>query len=132
MVRDTSIEVYQQIRDEGLLSKVRFSVYSCVFKFGPITQGEVKKKLNMDSNTATPRFAELKTQGVITEVGKRPCKITGRTVYEWDVTNKLPKPLPKKKTKDQIIEELRSTIKKAQNYCMTKKGFNLLKEIRDK
>jgi len=108
MVRDTSIEVYHQVEAEGLLSKRRFQVYECLFKHGPMTQNETFIKINLTANNVgrkelaqdsiKPRFAELKELGVIRETGKRPCKITNRKVYEWDVTSKLP-------NKDLIIRK---------------------------
>lgn len=115
MTRQTSIEAYNQIKAEGLLSKLRFVVYDCIFHNGPITQGEcvdiLQKRLECGNNSGTiaSRFAELKNFGVIQEVGKRPCKLTGRTVLEWDVTDKLPVEF-ERVSKDQIIRELQSVI----------------------
>ena len=53
-----------------------------------------------------PRFAELKDLGVITDIGKRECTITGRTVLEWDITGDLPVNKSKATFKEQKEEIL--------------------------
>lgn len=112
MVRETSIAVYRQIEAEGLLSKRRWEVYDTIFKHGPMSIGmvcEILSKLKIDSRSISPRFAELKEMGVIKEVYEGTCQATGRQVIFVDVTSKLPVKLNKeqKKTKNQIIEELK-------------------------
>lgn len=96
MIRQTSINVYHEIRDNGLLSKLRFTVYEALFKHGPMTQMELchllrGDKYSYDRQSLTPRFAELLDAGVIKDVGKRKCSITGNEVLVWDVTDRLPK-----------------------------------------
>jgi hypothetical protein len=91
-IRETSIEVYHQVRSEGLLSQRRFQVYRTLFKKGPLTQMETSHQIaGCLDHSITPRFAELKDLGCIVEVAKRKCKITGRRVFAWDVTAQLPK-----------------------------------------
>lgn len=98
-MRETSVAVYRQIKAEGLLSRRRMEVYTCIFEHGPLTCGETVDKLQRISgvlqHSITPRFAELNDMGVITIVGERMCSVTGRECLLWDVTNRLPKPLPK-------------------------------------
>lgn len=104
MTRQTSIEAYTTIRDSGLLSQRRWEIYDIVFRFGPMTANEAFAKLYKDnlgphnaaSNSAA-RFSELRDRGVIYEVQTRICKITGMTVIEWDVTDRLPLKLDKPK-----------------------------------
>jgi hypothetical protein len=99
MIRQTSIDAYRKIEAEGLLSKLRFTVYDCVFHFGPMTAQECAKKINpLHQKSITPRFSELESMGVLREVGERKCNVTGMTVIEWDVTKNLPEK-PKKITK---------------------------------
>ena len=112
MARDTSIAVYHQIIAEGLLTKLKLQVYECLYEHGPLTQNETFVKLNLPKikqDSIKPRFAELKELGVIKEVGKRPCRLTKREVYEWDVTSKLPKNdlLIKKSIKEKKEEILK-------------------------
>lgn len=58
------------------------------------------------------RLSELRDRGVIREVCERPCSITGRNAIVWDVTANVPTPMPKKKTKDQIIKELQEQVER--------------------
>jgi len=88
--RQTSIECYNQIKAEGLLSKQRLAVYTSLLKMGkPSTAREVYSTMNVEKQEAT-RFTELRNLGVIYEVGNRKCSITGRTSIEWDSTDRLP------------------------------------------
>lgn len=111
MVRKTSINVYNEIKNNGLLSKRRFEIYSAVFKYGPVTAMEVFKKLKLNTNQSG-RFSELRDMGVIQEVGEKQCSITGRTAIIWEATDNLPKEIntkqSKKEKKDYILDVLRS------------------------
>ena len=105
MVRDTSIEAYNKIKENGLLSKRRWQVYDVVYNHGPMTSGEAFKILNNGSATKSltqsrARFTELREMGVFVELGERTCSVTGHAAILWDVTSKLPikfeKPLRQK------------------------------------
>jgi hypothetical protein len=114
-MRHTSIEVYNQIKREGLLEKFRWKVYETVFHNGPMTQNEcwraiVKENGPTNKPSVTPQFAPLTRMGVIHEIGERNCNVSGRNCLIYDVTNRLPQKIEKKKTKDQIIKELRAEI----------------------
>ena len=89
-IRQTSIGCYRQIKSEGLLSKMRFEVYSALLSMGkPSTTREVYETMNVIKQEAT-RFTELRKLGVIYEVQNRKCTITGRTSIEWALTDRLP------------------------------------------
>ena len=88
--RQTSIDCYNQIKAEGLLSKQRLAVYTALLKMGkPSTAREVYSTMNLYKQEAT-RFTELRKLGVIYEVRNRECNVTGRTAIEWDLTDRLP------------------------------------------
>ena len=88
--RQTSIDCYNEIKNSGSLSKMRFEVYSALLSMGkPSTTREVYETMNVLKQEAT-RFTELRKLGVIYEVQNRKCTITGRTSIEWDLTDKLP------------------------------------------
>jgi len=88
--RQTSIDCYNQIKEEGLLSNMRFRVYSALLAMGkPSTTREVYSTMNVIKQEAT-RFTELRKLGVIYEVQNRKCTVTGRTSIEWDLTDRLP------------------------------------------
>lgn len=111
-MRQTSIDVYHQIRDEGLLSKRRLQVYETIYLHGPITQMETAKIADILDHSVTPRFAELEKMGVIATVGERDCTRTGRKVLMWDVTGRLPTKFEKPHTRK----------------CPTCKGSGILSE----
>lgn len=76
-----------------------------LFRHGPLTANEVfvvlhresKGSINAASNSAA-RFSELRDLGVVYEVATRSCSVTGMTVIQWDVTDRLPKKVTKKTT----------------------------------
>tara|TARA_R110002050_G_scaffold240288_2_gene376563 strand:+ start:268 stop:681 length:414 start_codon:yes stop_codon:yes gene_type:complete len=114
--RQTSIDCYTQIKQEGLLSKMRFEVYSALLSMGkPSTTREVYETMNVLKQEAT-RFTELRKLGVIYEVQNRKCTITGRTSIEWDLTDKLPVDFKntnktKQQKKNEALESLRNLYK---------------------
>lgn len=94
---DNSLNAYYQIRDEGLLSKMRMMVYEVIVKHGPINATQIYREhlRHVQQHSVTPRFSELLRQGVIKLHHTAPCPYTG---YESDFfvqTNQLPKKLPK-------------------------------------
>ena len=114
--RQTSIDCYNQIKEQGLLSNMRFEVYSALLSIGkPSTTREVYETMNVMKQEAT-RFTELRKLGVIYEVQNRKCTITGRTAIEWGLTNRLPvdykNPNKTKKQKvDKALNSLRELYK---------------------
>lgn len=125
MIRETSIAVYHQIQEEGLLSDRRNQVFKCLWEHGPMTQNETYIKLNvpnLQQSSIMPRFAELKDLGVITDIGKRICTITGRTVLEWEVTGELPIKKSKASFKEQKEEILMDIIALGEKLPMSYKG----------
>jgi predicted transcriptional regulator len=105
--RQTSIDCFNQIKANGLLSKQRFEVYLALLNLGkPSTTREVYATMNVDKQEAT-RFTELRNLGVIYEKSTRKCNITGKTAIEWDLTDKLPlKEKAPVVTKKQKIEAI--------------------------
>lgn len=96
MIRQTSIAVYHQIRDEVLLSKQRFNTYSVLFQHGPLTASELFVKAKQEYGEALrdnyqKRLPELRDLGVVQELGTTICSVTKREVILWDVTNDVPK-----------------------------------------
>lgn len=92
MIRDTSIEAYNTIKNNGLLSERRFQVYEVLFAHGPATAMELRRffpKGFVDSQIRA-RLNELRQLGCARESKERPCSVTGMNVIEWEVTDKLP------------------------------------------
>lgn len=112
MTRTTSIEAYNQIKDEGLLGTLQFAVYEKLFRYGPLTQGELWSQHFPDfqRHDIGPRVAELHKFGVVVSVGRRKCGVSGRTCMVWDVSDALPiKPEPRE-PKDTIIKRLTARV----------------------
>lgn len=114
--RSTSIECYNQIKNENLLSKRRMEVYEAVFKCYPCTSFEAELHLNKKGfrkhiSNIRARMVELRDMGVIYERDIRECSVTGRKVTEWAVSGKFPQELPAKKTTKQKAKELKGMLK---------------------
>lgn len=98
MTRETSIETYNQIKNEGLLSKLRFEVYEALFLNGPMTcrelmiyvQNKKGESFIVAGGSYSTRLSEMYRMGVVTETRMRPCKESGRNAIEWMITSKLP------------------------------------------
>ena len=87
----TSIDCYNQIKNEGLLSKRRFECYEALLKNGPCTSGEaMHDRLNGRNvlSQSRARFTELRDRGVIYEIKpERKCRVSGYKCIVWDVTS---------------------------------------------
>lgn len=108
MVRETSLEAYNYIKESGILSKRRMEVYEYLFHNGPATAQQVYRAL---SNMANPssylgRLCELRRMGAVQELDKVICKYTGRNVILWDVTKDKPVVPPKEKSLKKRYQEL--------------------------
>ena len=93
MARRTSIDAYNTIKENGLLSQRRLQVYEFVFKNGPCTARQATKAMirqGLNSGSVSTRFSELRNVGVLEEVGETTDEETNQTVILWDVTDNLP------------------------------------------
>lgn len=102
MTRRTSIEAYNTIKDNGLLSKRRWEVYDILFHHGPLTAHEVvsvarRQYPRANQTSFNARLSELKAVGCAEEVGEKINPISEVLNYLWDVTDKLPVKLEKPK-----------------------------------
>lgn len=109
MTQETSRLSYGKLKITGMLGNLQSKVYD-VLCDNPMTQGEVTKFLGLKKETISPRFAELKSKGVIEESCRRHCSVTGTLCIVWKVTGELPiKPMDRISSK-QIILELKKRI----------------------
>ena len=108
-IRQTSIDCYNKIKEEGLLSKMRLKVYEAILRKAPCTSGEAFATMTTKENQISQsraRFTELRELGVIYEVRNRKCTITSMNVIEWDLTDRLPLNVKNtNKTKKQRIND---------------------------
>lgn len=100
MTRQTSVSAYNDIIDSGWVKAQHKAIYQYMYTFGPRTSGECFYEMNAGNPTkaltqSRARFTELRGMGMLREVGKRKCAITGRVVILWDVTDNKPKKLKK-------------------------------------
>lgn len=122
--RQTSIDCYNQIKANGLLSKKRFEIYEALCNLAPCTSAEALSTMlskNSAITSSRARFTELRELGVIYEKGTKRCSITGKTAIEWDLTDKLPikekAPIVTKKQKiDEILNDINAFLKNLSNY----------------
>lgn len=110
MIRSTSAATFRRIKEDGLLSKRRLQVYEALYEFGPCTGSELYRQMALrsavsNSNVVT-RLGELRDCGAAYEVRERKCQVSGQMVIEWDVTEKVPTELPKKKSKTEVRNRL--------------------------
>ena len=114
--RQTSIDCYNQIKEQGLLSNMRFKVYEAILKKAPCTSGEAFATMTTKENQISQsraRFTELRELGVIYEKGEKKCSITGRNVIEWDLTDRLPVNVKNpNKTKKQRVDDALNSLRK--------------------
>lgn len=105
-VRETSKAIFNEIREGGYLSKQRWQAYEVIHTHGPITAREVDRTAGLHlvkmSRSMQPAITWLVETGTVTEVGKRPCKVTGNTVITYMASGKLPK---KPKAKIRLTAE---------------------------
>lgn len=93
--RSTSREAYDDIQSSGLVNDKQRLVYNWLFEHGPATAGELTHAIKRDDEVHPSyhrRLDELSDVGAAQRIGERHCKITGRNVTEWDVTDRFPEP----------------------------------------
>ena len=91
--RQTSIDCYNQIKAQGLLSKLRLATHYAMVYSAPCTAGELQSYIDKNGlkvKHAWKLLSQLRNLGVVYEKSERKCNITGRVVIEWDLTDKLP------------------------------------------
>lgn len=95
MIRNTSVEAYNKIKDEGLLSRRRLQVYDVLYKHGPLTATGITNLIPGFKSSSVgfnvhARLCEMREMGCVEELGTKICSITGMTVILWDVTKEVP------------------------------------------
>lgn len=94
MVRDTSLETYERIRATGLLTGMKLEAYKALVDEGPMTGRELDLYMYGTAGKGRDyhkRLSELARLGVVREVSKRQCRVTGNRAYVYEV---IPGALP--------------------------------------
>ena len=127
MARQTSINCYNQIKAQGLLSKLRLATHYAMLYASPCTAGELQSYIDKNQikvKHAWKLLSQLRDLGVVYEKDERKCNVTGRVVIEWDLTDKLPiKPAKLINAKQQRVEDTINSLKE-----LYKKGSNSTNE----
>jgi len=110
-MRQTSIDCYNQIKEEGLLSKLRLSTHYAMLHSSPCTASELQNYIDKNGikvKHAWKLLSQLRDLGVVYEKGERNCNVTNRVVIEWDLTDKLPidKKISAQSKKDRVNNAL--------------------------
>ena len=106
--RLNSINAYNKIKNNGLLSRRQQEVLDTIHANGGSTQNEATRILlgihpNSQKDSFAPRFSELHKMGVIEIVGTKPDVVSGNTTDIYALTGNLPTKLPKPVTsKDKL------------------------------
>lgn len=113
-IRETSIAAYCAIMENGLLSPMRERAYDVLFRYimayedtptiGELAESFPKSRTSRSGyGNIHTRFGELRGRGVVEELGKRVCKVSGMVVIYWGITGQLPTepPEPTESTKDK-------------------------------
>jgi hypothetical protein len=88
-VRQTSIDIYKELKRRGILSEIDKEFCECLIQNGPMTAKEIFRTLGCDTNRSGT-LTRLREARAVYEVRKRPCRVTGNTVIEWDLVSTLP------------------------------------------
>lgn len=130
MTRQTSIEAYRQIKEDGLLSERRFEAYELLFHHGPCTAKEMMQFAKNEGTITNhihlysleKRLSELRKMGCVAEAGERSCNVSGMTAILWEVTGKLPKDFDKTKqlTRNELINALCEQLETAAEVIQTR------------
>ena len=83
LVKQTSLEAYSRIKKE--LGKRQQEVYDGFLGNGACTNLELSKLLTIPINQITPRTNELVKLGLVAEVEKRQCSVSGKMAISWRV-----------------------------------------------
>jgi len=87
---DTSRKSYREIVESGFVTNAQLSVLKAIAEQAPISQRAACQASGLALNSGTPRFAELRHNGLIHVVGQGKCAVTGKTVDLYDLTHHVP------------------------------------------
>lgn len=82
MVKDTSAKAYRE-EVAPTIGQRQVAVLNAVRRLGEATNSEISRELGWSINRVTPRVFELREKMRLVDVGKRPCRVTGRLAHVW-------------------------------------------------
>lgn len=84
-MQQTSLDAFDQLKQEGSLSKRQEEVYIAITELHGATNTEISTYLQIPINTVTPRTNELVKLGLVKAIADRLCRVTGRRALVWGV-----------------------------------------------
>ena len=92
MVRETSLNAYLDLQEEGTLKERELKVVELLGINVSMTDNEMMAKLGMkDRNELSPARWRLFKKGIVESDGKDKCPITGRRVHFWKLAERKEK-----------------------------------------
>lgn len=86
--RRTSLAAYASLIESGTLPDARADVWKWLYEYGPATRNEVSRGIHGIPGAVSTRLKELVQSGNVKEVGEGKCKVSGRELIIYDVTDK--------------------------------------------
>lgn len=81
MVRQTSIDCYNNlIKGKKENTQIK-KIFNCVSELKEATRGEIADRLKMEKSTVSARVNKMLQLGILQEVGKREDKVSGIKNY---------------------------------------------------
>lgn len=87
-MRSTSLQAYADLVTSGALNQKQRAVWAVLHLDGPKTGRELDRTLN--TQDAHKRLSELERAGVVEEMHKTTCSVTGKKAVLWRITEKDP------------------------------------------
>ena len=114
--RDTNRQVYEAIRDGGVLNETQVRVYEHLYKHGPCTGGELTDALRK-KDEEKPQYLrcarELVLLGCAARGAKRLCQLTGKANPTFDVTSKPPDVAKLRAAQSKVVRPSNAVLNKA-------------------
>jgi len=136
MIRQTSIETYNSIKNSGLLSDKRLKVYEIFYEYPQgLTGSQVaqiyssKYPTSQHSETIRNRITELRDMGVLNEAGIVKCEYSNRNVIKFVLNDNMPKVLEAKPTLNQSLNSILEKIEKLGTQITDETQKESLREI---
>jgi DNA-binding IclR family transcriptional regulator len=80
MIRTSSADAYRKEQERGATARCQCIILDALREHGPMTRREIEERTGMRSSTVAGRVNELLTVGMVDEVDRRRCRISGRVV----------------------------------------------------
>jgi len=107
---ETSKWAFEQMIADGSLSRRRLEIVQWMHDKEDATAGQIAEGLRRNRNNVATRLTELEYMEVVEKVREVPCPVSGKTCWTWQMTGKLPKPLPPSANGSPTKEALRVAV----------------------